>query len=496
MFSLDDSKEGRARLFDQVHPAVRVKAKEWTLLLDAIDGEGGFSNGDYLWKFPREIDTEWLNRKAQARYHNYADTIAGFYVRKVLGSVQRQTKNADLEAWWADVDGGGTGIDDFLTRALLKALTAGHVGILVDKTTDTPTGPARADERARVLLAPYLPTHILDWRMTSGDTIASVKLREWAPESGLLEPPKEGDDAYQMLLWDADEWVRVPREGAITRAPHGLGQVPLVVLAPLPSGRWPLVGRGVMGNGSLLRALYNRQSEEDDVLRNQAFSVFVVSVPTDVTDMEQVKRDMGTEIGTTRALFVRGSGDYATPDMGVPAEIRTNQQHLIRELYRIAHVPYDNDSKDIESGESKKADWEEISGVLRGVAEEMHRVEMQLARLWCAWQSATPDAAETLFEAADISITYPTVFFAPTTAEALEADAAMLRLEIGPEWDKVVKRDAVRYYKPALPQETLDKIDQEIESGAGIPEPVMDPSALRREARGRMAALVGEDDAA
>lgn len=408
MFSLDDSKEGRAKLFERVHPAVEVKAAEWTLLLDAVDGEGGFSNGDYLWKYPREFTDEWLKRKAQARYHNYVDTIAGFYVRKILSGVARQTTNPQLEAWWADVDGGGTGMGDFLSRALLKALTAGHMGILVDKTTEAPTGPAQADERARVLLAPYLPTHILDWRLSLDNQIASVKLRERTPEPGLLDPPLEEDERYRLLLWDADEWVRVPRKGPIDRATHGLGRVPFVVLAPLPSGRWPLVGRGVMGNGSLIRALYNRQSEEDDVLRNQAFSVFVVSVPSDVTDIEKVKNEMGTEIGTTRALFVRGSGDYATPDMGVPAEIRNNQQHLIRELYRIAHVPYDNDSKDIESGESKRADWEELSGVLRGVAEEMHRVEMAIVRLWCAWQSSTPQAADALFEAADVSITYPT----------------------------------------------------------------------------------------
>lgn len=486
-----------ATLMEQVHPAVAALRPRWTVALDAYDGEGGFIDGEYLWKFPREIDGEFKNRKAQARYHNYAATLIDYYVRKVTGGeITRETTSEPLKAFWANVDGAGTDIGDWLKVALAKALAAGHVGILADKTTDAPTGPALADEKAAVYLTRYLPTAILDWRETRDATLTAVKLAEDVPQADLLAEPLEDDQARRVLLWDTDEWVRVsPGEhaAAVTRRAHTLGMVPLVVLRPFHHARWAFVGRTLL-EPSVLVALYNRASEQDEVMRNQSFSVFVVGLPgTGEVDVEQAKKALGNEVGSLRALFTYGSGSYETPSQEIPRVLEEHQGFLIRELYRMAHLPFDQDTRQIESGEAIRLKHEALTGVLAGVAQEMERVEQAIARAFFAWTSATPDAADQAFQAAKVSVAYPRDFFEADPELELKTLVAAVDAVESRTFDKHVQKQIVAKFSGGLDAATVETIRQEIDA-AEAPAPVTDTAGLRAGAEARLAqAMAGRD---
>lgn len=482
-----------AELQEQRHKAVEALSARWKVALDAYDGEGGFVDGSYIWKFPREIDSEFTARKTQARYHNYAATVVDYYVRKVFGAgVTRETTSEPLRAFWANVDGAGTDLTTFLRLSLAKALAAGHVGIFADKTQDDPTGPAVADEKAAVYLTRFLPTAILDWRLEQDEAIRAVKLVEDVETVDLLA---DDDGSQRVLLWDKDEWVRVTdaKDGNVTRANHTLGLVPLVVLRPFRHARWPFVGKPLL-DPSVIRAQYNRASEQDEVIRNQSFSVLVVGLPTtgDV-DVEKAKQALGTEIGTTRALFAYGSATYQTPSQEVSGALESHQTFLIRELYRQAHVPFEKDSRDAQSADALRLQHEGITAVLKGVADECQRVEIALAKLFFAWTTPNPAAAQTAFDAANVTVTYSDQYFATDPETDLKALAAAVGAVDSETFDKVIQAQIVQKFAADLDRATLDTIKEEIKNHK--PEPAMDPTAIRQGAEARLQQALAQQQA-
>ena len=496
MFSLPSDVDVK-KLLEQVHPAVEALKHRWTVALDAYDGEGGFIGGGYLWRFPREVDAEFKHRQTQARYHNYAATLVDYYVRKVMGGeITRETTSEPLRAFWANVDGAGTNINEWLKAALAKALAAGHVGILADKTTDAPTGPAVADEKAAVYLTRYLPTAILDWRETRDATLTAVKLAEDVPQGDLLAEPAADDQSRLVLLWDTDEWVRVsPGEhgSSVERQSHTLGMVPLVVLRPFHHARWAFVGRTLL-EPSVLVALYNRASEQDEVLRNQSFSVFVVGLPgTGEVDVEKAKQALGNEVGSLRALFTYGSGSYETPSQEIPRVLEEHQAFLIRELYRMAHLPFDQDTRQVESGEAIRLKHEALSGVLAGVSQELERVELAIARAFFAWTSPTPETALAAYEAAQVSVKYPRDYFDADPELEMKTLVAAVDAVDSPTFDKYVQKQIVSKFSGGLDAATLETIKQEIDA-AEAPAPVTDAAGLRAGAEARLAQAMAAQD--
>lgn len=475
-----------------VHEAVEALGDRWQVGLDAYDGEGGFLNGGYVWQFPRENPDEFKNRKAQARYHNYAATQIDYYVRKINDAgITRDSSNEDLKAWWGNVDGAGTDMTTYLRLALAKALAAGHVGILADKTRDEAKGPAKADEVASVFLTRYLPTAILDWRLTRDESVTAVKLLEDVTNDDLLA---EAPTSQRMLLWDRDEWVRVPEgdDPVIERNPHTLGLVPLVVLRPFRHARWSFIGRSLL-EGSVLVALYNRASEQDEVIRNQSFSVFVVTLPANgEVDVEKAKAALGNEVGSLRALFTFGSGDYKTPAMEVPKTLEAHQQFLIRELYRMAHIPYEKDSADLQSGEAIRLQHQELAAVLSGVADELERVEKELAKLYFAWTSATPELAAQAFEAANVMVRYGRDYFAVDPEVELKTLAAAMNAVPSKTFEQLVQKQIVGMVAPDLDEQTLEQVHQEIENAKD--EPVADVTQLRAGAEARLQQALAQGD--
>lgn len=466
MLTLPSGKRDLAALRKQVHPAYAAHQTSWQIFLDAYDGEGGFLDGTYLWQYPREDTRKFETRCSQARYHNYVETIVDLYVRKIFAQKpKRTTANADLEAWWTNVDGAGTAINDFIKEALARALASGHVGILVDKTPDAPTGPSKADERAQVYATRYLPASILDWRITRDETLVGVKLQE-AVEADSITEPLPDEDAANLLIWDRDQWVRIPAgKDPVVDGPleHNLGLVPLAVLRPKRSKRWPFIGKSLLGNANVLRAIFNRQSEEDEVLRDQAFSLFVVQVPPE-GDVETIKKELGGSIGTTQALVTKGTADFKTADMQVPKTIRESIAYLVQEIYRMAHMRFTRDSLEAETAEALQLKHDELNDMLVGIVDELIRVEVQLARFWCGWNAPTEQQAAQMFEAAKVEIGYARKFFLGDLESELRAWVMAIREDLGKTMTARIKKRMAHRVDPDMDEATQKVVEGEIDA--------------------------------
>jgi hypothetical protein len=471
---------GRKEALERTHPLYADFESAWRILLDALEGTGGFLSGDYLWKYPREIKEDFEKRREQARYHNYAKTLVNIYVRYVFhGGVKRTTSDAELEAWWGDVDGSGTKVNDFMKRVVRIALAISHAAILVDKENIQPVGPSKADDLGRVLALVHAPLSILDWRTErNGVTLKFVKLRECINDDDPLGKPEE--EEYSYLLWTMDEWARFDYEGElINRGNHDLECVPLVVLRPEQSSQYPFLGQALFGNANVLRAIFNRCSEEDEVLRNSSFSMLGVSIGENAPEgaVGKAKEQIGNDVGTTRAIVVQGTIDYKTPDQSVPGAIRENIQFLIQEVYRMAHVVYQRDSRDAETAEAIKLKHNELQEMLVGLAEENERVEMELARLFFAWKEPTVEAADARLKAANVVTQYPREFFVADMMAELEKWAKAVALDLGETMTKTIKKQAARALVPAMDEDTQKKVDGEIDKQ--VAAPAMVPFAPR-----------------
>jgi hypothetical protein len=481
-----ESKENREKLIKATHPIYAERRDRWQAQQDAFEGTGGYATGEYLWQYPREDAADYVKRQSQGRYHNFTETIVDLYLRQVFGQgVKRQCSAADYLAWCDDVDGRGTTLIDILKQLTASALGPGHAGLLIDKSTVEPIGPSKADDAGRVIPTVFPATSILDWRYDS-DRLMGVKLREESAPTGLLDVPEKGDDRQPYLLWAEDGWARFDGEATLLTADNpGLDLVPFVVLRVKPSTTSRMVGRALLGDANIQRAIYNRCSEEDEVIRSQAFSVLVVSLPEEA-NLQEAKDSLGSVIGASKALVVKGNADYKTPSMDTARAIRENVEFLINSLYRAAHVRTPKPSAQVETAEAIKLLNAELNDVLVGVSRALQQAEREICRMWFGWTRATPEQAQADYDAAGFSAQYPSQFMLEDVLAELEEIQAGIDLQLGETMETRLKLRAVKRLDPAIDDKTLEKVTAEIEAVAAAPpddlgidpetgEPVMKP---------------------
>lgn len=473
--------EERLDVLKMAHPDYVRYEPAWMVLLDAFEGRGGFLDGGYLWPYAREEQAGYEERRKWARYHNYLEALIDLYVRFVFtNGVKRTSKSEEYDAWTEDVDGAGTGLTPFLKQFASMALACGHAGVLVDKTGQEATGPTKADEQATVIASVFAAPSIKDWRYTE-NRVSAIKLCEAAPATDLLTQAPDGPDGMQYLLWDKTGWARFTSKGELVNGDMpGLEMVPLVTLRPKASQTSRMLGRALVGNANVIKALFNRASEEDEVLRAQAFSVLTVSIDKDA-NLEEARASLGNVIGTAKALIAKGEIKYETPDQSVPTTIRDNIAYLVQEMYRAAHVKFNRDSLAAQSGESIRLQYTELNEMLQGLAKSLAQAEREIARCWFGWTEATPEAAQAAFEAAQPVAEYPDEFFLDDLKGDIEAWIESLSMGLGQTMTQRIKKRAVRRIEPDMPKDELDKVDSEIEAmpaepqsplGVGLPMPL------------------------
>lgn len=471
----------RKKFATAVHPEYADHVEDWQVLLDAVEGEGGFRGGAYLWQFPREEQTSYTARQDAARYHNVAEAITELYARKLFGGgITRETTDPDLAAWFDDMDGRKTTLTHVMRTGATSALTAGHAGFLIDKSTVAPLGPAKADDVGRVVPLMFPATAILDWRV-DGDRLVGIRLSESITPASLLTPA--GEETVRLLLWADDGWVRIDESGnVLTWGAPDLGFVPFVRLRFKPNDRSPILGRSVFGHANIPRAIYNRESELDNILRDQAFSQLFVDVGVE-GDVTKTRDQLGSVLGSSKAIVLNGKAQFETASMDVPTTLQGIIDRMVIAMYRAAHIRAPKDSAQVETAEAIKLLNDELDDVLQGFAAACAQAEREIVRARYGWLEPTPEAAEAAYQAAGFNPQYPTAFFLEDVSAELEEIQAALDLQLGATMSTRLKMRAVRRLEPTLDEPTAKKIEAEIDTISTAPpldlgaDPEADPEA-------------------
>lgn len=467
------------------HPLYTYFAQKWLTLAHAVEGIGGFGDGTYLIGHPREYldhdqdapkkpTAKLKERRRLARYENWPLTLLTLLSGALFrASATRRAGDPEdtvthpLAEWWDDVDGLGTPIDVFMQRQWAAAATFGHVFLVMDRP------PAEAATRAdapRLYLRAYTPLDVPDWVLDEMGGLASIALAEAAPRRTLGEAVTER--MYTRHL-TADGYVLAGAETVVAASglprtgPSAIpGVLPVVVLYARRRPLVPLLGQSVLGDPQLYVDDYNLTSEVRELLRKQTFSV--INIPLGTGDAAQSLADaqalLGNTTGTTNVLFSAQAAQILSPDTSNVDVYQAERQELRRSMFRASGVPWEGDSKDAESAESRKIKREDLNQTLALFAGELEQADRMIARLWM--QAEHGDGWQAAWDAANVTIAYPRSF----DADDLDTLIARAQLAIGLGLgETATARLKAKVVQQLLPNQTPDDEQQmvrEIEDAA------------------------------
>ena len=488
----------------QQHPLYTTLASTWRLLLDVYEGTGGFLDGSYLIPHPREVEyafsedpvtkvrtfdyntvrqetTRFKKRKVLARYENFAqiilDTLLDYLYAKapsrVIGGQATAEDGHPLMQWWEDVDGEGTHITDWVKRTHTLAALMGHAFVAMDRPPLDVAPRSKADQAAPFLRV-YTPLDALDW-IARGRSLRAVKFIEAVGRDDLNEAPlaavsttptasATGDGArksVQYRIWDGETWQVYDQDGGLLgRGDHGMGELPVLVFTGRPRATLPIVGRSVLGDPRLFRDHFNLVSEKRSLERDQTFSLLNIELGTDQL-AEEAKSLAGETVSTSSALFTRGPAKFIAPEAGPVEHYERELQNLVRTIYRLVGLPWDVDSKQVETAELRKLKAMDLDRLLAGMAAEAERVEYAIARQWFIAQDG-PERGQAAYEASELSIEYPTEFQTSEILDEILELRAKLSANLGPTASRILRERAVPVLLPDLTADQLATVTEEI----------------------------------
>ncbi len=489
----------RSRLL--THPLYDRWAPTWRLLGEVYEGDGGFQDGSHLIPYPRELEYEidvngyetttvlrerpkFQRRKRLAHYQNYAQVIADTVIdyqfaqdiSRSVGSKADDSEITPYEAWLEDVDGHGTHLDDWLEQHERLAAVYGHVWVVMDRAKTEVEVKSKADQAAPILRA-YIPLDALDW-IADGRTVREIKFVEAAPRTSLKDAAPVLDTAaltgealdsgadVRLLIWTETEWrIENVKGEVLERGKHGMGACPVTVLYWRPRARVPFVGRSLLGDPRIYRDHFNQYSEYRELQRSQTFAIFNV-VMRDDEKMEDAAARLPAAAGPESLVFTYEPVQFAAPPDGPLASYVEGLATLERKMFRLTRLPWETDSRDAESAESRARKARDLNRLLSSAADKLEELDYWIAEQFFIATDG-PEQGEANYDRAEIRIKHPDNF---DTKELLdELTEAQLALTL--PFPKAAKVEIVRRLVPTTLPDLPPAIRTEIDAAVNDIDP-------------------------
>jgi hypothetical protein len=245
-------------------------------------------------------DDDYELRRSSTPVPEFMSGAVDCHLGKVYGKeVDRdETLNPkQLVKWWGDVDGAGTGIDDWMRDTIAPlVMVLGCLDIVFDHPAVEPGAKVatRADEIAAGLdkcIASYiLPNNMVWWKLNSARRYDKCLVREYADPSDRIdtteiEDKKTGkktrksidpdedtpaardwrENYLRFRYWTSEFSILYNFDGSRIlepKKPHGFGRVPILRLIDLKKHRTPNIGKSRYEMVcEYTRTFYNIESE-------------------------------------------------------------------------------------------------------------------------------------------------------------------------------------------------------------------------------------------
>ena len=363
------------------------------------EGRAVDTSASYLVRYPRESDEKYARRCELAWYASPLAQACGRFTgylttRPVIRTLPHQL----YEAMADDIDGKSNSIDVFWSVWMIEAKARGSMCLLVDMP---PAMAPNLAEQVQSRVAPYWtsikPEQITDYVVGDNGKF------EFCEFAGNFE---REDGKRIACTWHFDEagWQARDQEKRVLDAgEHGLGECPVLIFTE--SGDFPSFGP-FSAIADLSKRLFNLDSELDEILRAQTFSLLTMQVPDGSTDEQKIAaaRTVGQTIGTANLMVHSGSTpSFIAPDSGPATTYITRIDKLRDQINEIGlSVATINQQ---ESGIAMQMRFAAINAELSrfsGRMEDFERRAWELSRRWLGMTTAPEVAWPRDFNLADV----------------------------------------------------------------------------------------------
>ncbi len=388
------------------------EASRFQFIGHALRGDGPFrpkvtTNGvglaasvgaTYLIQYPRESEAKFARRNELAFYASPLSGACSRFTGYVSTRVVERELPHDLYSAMADdVDGKGNAIDVFWMQFMQEAKARGSMLLLVDMPNSlTQTMATQLATRT----APY-------WTVIAPELLTEYALGDdgkfdFAEFSGTFK--RDGEAVQCTWRFDRSGWKAIDKEKKVLdQGEHPLGECPLLIFTE--GGDFPCFGP-FAAIADLSKRLFNLDSELDEILRSQTFSLLTMQVPDDTNSANKTEaaKVAGETIGTNNLMVHTGSTPaFIAPPDG-PARVYLDRIDKLRaQIDEIGlNVATVNQQ---ESGIAMQMRFQAINGELSRFSsrmEDLERRAWELSRRWLGMSTAPTVAWPRDFNLADV----------------------------------------------------------------------------------------------
>lgn len=278
-----------------------------------------------LIRYPRESTEKFARRNELAWYSSPVYQLVQKFCSYISSrSVQRELPNEIYRLISEDCDGKSNSINVFWQDFMVEAKARGSMFLLVDMPPEISANKLTQMEDRSV---PY-------WTMIRPDIVEEAVFGDdgkltyfcfhgtFENAEGEMEKCKWHFTTTSWSCEDTDEHI-------VDEGEHNLGECP--VLCFTESGDYPCFG-SFAPLSDLAKRLFNLESELDEILRSQTFSLLTMQVPEDTSDQARLEaaRMVGETIGTNNMMMHSGSTpEFIAPSDG-PAKIYLDRIDQVR----------------------------------------------------------------------------------------------------------------------------------------------------------------------
>jgi hypothetical protein len=381
-----------------------------------------------------------------------------------------------------DIDGQGSDLDVWMQTFAVQAKARGSMLTLVDMPAQlSPNLAAQLASRRVPYWTQIAPESLTDYKVGDDGKFDFCEFPgEFTPEDGGERVPCTWH--FDREGWQArdDEKKTVLGEGT-----HPLGECPVLIFTE--GGTFPHFGP-FAAVADLSKRLFNLDSELDEILRSQTFSLLTMQVPDGTTAAAKLAaaQAAGETISTQNLVVHSGSTPaFIAPDSG-PADVYLKRIDKVRD--QIKEVGLDVASiNQQESGIAMQTRFQIINGQLAYFAERLESFERRAWELSARWlgQSTAP------------TVEWPDDYNLADVLQELEVLAQMQATGMPPEVIAQQKRLIVGAQFSSAEQETIDELiesitvdERGIQQGGAVPGGAVPPLDRNAEARAGLLRLV------
>ena len=376
-------------------------------------------------------DDDYELRRARTPVPTFVAEAIDTHLSRIYAREVNRAGDDALMAWWSDVDGCGTTIDQWMAETVAPLLlTLGQLDLAFDHPA-APEGEeveTRADaERLgldRCVASYILPENMLWWRLdATGHRYAECLVREYHED---IEGPRE-----RSRYWTEDESTLLDPDGTvISVTPHPFGRVPIVRVFDRRKPRCKNIGQPrYEGVAERQREYYNRDSEL--ILSDTTQAHPLLQGPEDFVQADGtipigpswlLPKKKNTQGGATT---YEGFDVVDFPKDGAES-IRKNKADLRDDVDRDSALVSPTGREGVaQSGLSKAFDHADANNRLARIAKILGRAEELIAEM------ASTVLDDGRRDPEPILVIYPTEFDLFTAADMSTATASFQRLVAG-----------------------------------------------------------------